>query len=80
MPVTLLGRLVIDKIHMGKGFGESLLVDALKRAFFASTDSVASMAVVVDPIDQNAINFYKKYNFIVLPDSGKMFLKMDTIS
>jgi hypothetical protein len=38
------------------------------------------MAVIVDPIDNNAISFYKKYGFIELPDSGKMFLPMTTIS
>ena len=38
------------------------------------------MAVIVDPIDQEAIRFYKKYGFILLPDSGKMFLLMKTIA
>jgi predicted GNAT family N-acyltransferase len=80
LPVTLLGRLAIDRILIGQGFGELLLVDALKRAYFASSESVASMAVVTDPIDQNAINFYSKYGFIMLPDSKKMFLTMDTIA
>ena len=38
------------------------------------------MAVVVDPIDESAKNFYKKYGFIMLPDSEKMFLPMETIA
>ncbi len=80
LPVTRLGRLAVDKTQKGKGLGEALLVDALKRAFFASVQSVASMAVVVDPIDQNALNFYTKYGFIKLPDSGKMFLTMNTVA
>jgi hypothetical protein len=37
------------------------------------------MAVVVDPISQHAIDFYTKYGFIMLPDSGKMFIPMKTI-
>jgi hypothetical protein len=35
--------------------------------------------VVVDPLDEDAKNFYTKYGFILLPDSRKMFLAMKTI-
>lgn len=79
LPVTLLGRLALDKSIIGQGWGEALLVDALKRAYFASVQSVASMAVVADPIDQSAIDFYTRYGFIQIPDSGKMFITMKTI-
>ena len=37
------------------------------------------MAVVVDPRDQKAVNFYLKYGFILLPDSQKMFMLIVTI-
>ena len=80
LPVTLLGRLAVDKAHFGQGIGALLLIDALKRAYFASVQNVGSMAVIVDPIDQEAINFYTKYGFILIPDSGKMFLTMNTIA
>jgi hypothetical protein len=36
--------------------------------------------VIVDLVDQDAIRFYEKYDFILLPDSGKMFLPMKTMS
>jgi len=78
LPVTLLGRLARDKKMDGLRLGESLLLDALKRCFDTSS-SIGSMAVVVDPIDQEATNFYLKYGFILLPDSRKMFLAMNTI-
>ena len=78
LPVTLLGRLAIDNSYKGHGLGKLLLVDALKRSFEASK-IIGSMAVVVDPIDDAAIGFYAKYGFILLPDSGKMFLPMKTI-
>ena len=55
-----------------------LLVDALKRSYEISK-SIGSFAVIVDPLDENAVQFYKKYGFILLPDSGKMFLPMQTI-
>ena len=80
LTVTLIGRLAIDKKHFGKGFGALLLLDALKRLFDASVNNVGSMAVIVDPSNQEAINFYEKYEFILIPDSGKMFLTMNTIS
>lgn len=80
LPVTLLGRLAVDNAHKGKGLGEALLADALKRACYASVKSVASMAIVVDPTDQNAQDFYTKYGFIKLPDSGKLFLTMETVA
>ena len=39
---------------------------------------IGSMAVIVDPIDEQAVQFYQKFGFILL-DSGKMFLAMKTI-
>jgi len=76
IPVTLLGRLAVDKELKGKGYGEYLLIDALKRALGISKSALGSMAVVVDPLDDDAKNFYEKYGFTLLPDSGKMFLSM----
>lgn len=78
LPVTLLGRLARDKKYAGERLGETLLIDAMKRSFDTSS-IIGSMAVVVDPIDQEAKNFYLKYGFILLPDSHKMFLTMKTI-
>jgi GNAT superfamily N-acetyltransferase len=80
LPTTLLGRLAVDNSYKGQGIGELLLIDALKRSYNTSVDSVGSMAVIVDPIDEAAIRFYLKYDFMLLPDSGKMFLPMKTIA
>jgi predicted GNAT family N-acyltransferase len=79
LPVTLLGRLAIDKNMHKQGLGEQLLVDALQRSFEVSSSAVGSLAVIVDPTDEAAKKFYGKYGFILLPDSGKMFLPMKTI-
>jgi len=80
IPVTLLGRLAIDKTIIKKGQGEFLLIDALKQSYLVSKNAIGSLAVIVDPIDETAVLFYKKYGFIMLPDSGKMFLSMNTIT
>lgn len=79
LPVTLLGRLAVDSRFKGQGFGSFLLIDALKRSFDVSSSSIGSMAVITEPIDEQAENFYRKYGFTKLPDSGKMFLPMTTI-
>jgi len=79
LPVTLLGRLARDKKYDGEKLGELLLFDALKRSYDASL-TISSMAVIVDPIDQNAKIFYLKYGFVELPDSKRMFITMKTIS
>tara|TARA_R110002072_G_scaffold284906_1_gene449456 strand:+ start:1380 stop:1883 length:504 start_codon:yes stop_codon:yes gene_type:complete len=78
IPTTLLGRLAIDNRFQKQGVGKLLLLDALKKSYEISK-SIGSFAVVVDPIDKDAERFYDKYGFIKLPDSGKMFLPMNTI-
>lgn len=80
LPVTLLGRLAIDKSFQNQGLGGLLLIDALKRSYHTAVSSIGSMAVVVDPINDNATRFYLKYGFINLPDSGRMFIPMGTIA
>jgi predicted GNAT family N-acyltransferase len=79
LPATLMGRLAIDSKYAGQGLGKLLLIDALKRSHETS-NTIGSMAVIVDPLDEEAENFYFKYGFIKLPDSGKMFLAMGTIA
>lgn len=78
-PVILLGRLARDISTKGSGLGETLLLDALFRSFNLSNESIGALAVVVDPINDIAIAFYKKYGFEQLSDSGKMFLPMKVI-
>lgn len=80
LPVTLLGRLAIDLKFKGQGLGGILLVDALKRSFSVASASLGSIGVVVDPLDDDALAFYKKFGFIMLPDSGKMFLPMADVA
>ena len=78
LPVTLLGRLAIGNKYKGQGLGKLLLIDALKRSLEVSK-VIGSMAVIVDPIDNYAIEFYDKFGFISLPTSNKMFIGMKTI-
>lgn len=80
LPVTLLGRLAINSKFKGNGLGGILLLDALKRSYEIANQSLGSIGVVVDPLDNDAVAFYEKFGFILLPDSGKMFLPMSDIA
>lgn len=76
---SLLGRLARDLAYKGKGVGELLLVDALKRSL-AMSRQIASAAVVVDAKDEKAHKFYQDFGFIPFPESQKrLFLPMITI-
>jgi len=78
IPTTLLGRLAVDKRFQGKGIGPILLIEALKRSYNISED-IGSFAVAVDPLDNEAEKFYEKFGFAKLPNSGKMFIAMQTL-
>lgn len=80
LPVTLLGRLAVDVRFKGHGLGSILLLDALKRSFDTASRSLGSIGVVVDPLDADAVSFYPRFGFILLPDSGKMFLPMADVA
>lgn len=74
LPATLLGRLARSKESKGRGLRELLLMGALKRALEHSRN-VASVAVVVDAIDENARAFYRHYGFIDIPNyRNRLFL------
>ena len=80
LPATLLGRLARSKEFMGRGLGELLLMGALKRALEHSRN-IASVAVVVDAIDENARAFYRRYGFIEIPNRpNRLFLPMKTVA
>jgi len=59
-----------DKKYQGINLGETLLLDALKRCYDSSS-TIGSIAVIVDPIDQKATNFFLKYGFILLPTQSE---------
>jgi ribosomal protein S18 acetylase RimI-like enzyme len=71
--------LVRDITAKGTGLGEQLLLDALFRSYQLSNESIGAMAVVVDPINKKAIDFYNHFGFEQLPDSERMFLPMKII-
>ena len=78
VPAYLIGRLARDVTMKGRGVGELLLMDALGRLALADA---AGRMVVVDPIDQNAQQFYAKFGFAPLGHAtARMFLPMSFAS
>jgi GNAT superfamily N-acetyltransferase len=68
IPVTLLGRLAVDRRWSGQGLGRGLLQDAVLRCQQASR-IVASAGILVHAFDEPAAHFYLKYGFARSPKS-----------
>jgi GNAT superfamily N-acetyltransferase len=78
LPATLLGRLAVDRNDRGRGLGELLLMDALRRAW---RSKIASMAVIVDAKDESARSFYERYQLTQFPNyPNRLFLPMAAIA
>jgi GNAT superfamily N-acetyltransferase len=78
-PVVLLGRLARDQNFARIGIGNLLLIDALARIAQVAQTQIAAFAVVVDPIDDRAQQFYAKYGFAPLKNTHRMFLPTTTV-
>jgi len=79
VPAILLDRLAVDQSRRGKGYGELLLMDALKRCLGAK--DIGWMALIVDAKDEEAVAFYERYHFIRFsPTSNRLFLPRVTIA
>lgn len=74
----LIARLAVDERYKGKGFGEWLLIDALRK-LLAASDSVAFPVVIVDAKD-GARHFYERYGFQPFRDAeNKLFITIADI-
>lgn len=74
----LIARLAVDRRYAKQGYGEWLLVDALKRLVLAS-DAVAFPMVIVDAKD-GAVDFYKKFGFSAFQDApNKLFISIANV-
>lgn len=72
VPAARIGRLAVDQGERGKGYGELLLQNAIKRCL-AVRDEIACYALVVDAKDEIAARFYEKYGFSVCTDAGQQW-------
>jgi len=80
IPVSVIGRLAVDRADAGKGLGTDLLADALRRIAIAS-QTIGIAAVLVHAKDEAARRFYlHAAEFIEYPDGSRtLFLPMETV-
>ncbi len=78
VPAAVLGRLAIDQSCQGRGLGEMLLMDAIRRTLRASA-AMAVYALIVDAKNERARTFYERYgfrSFATIP--RRLFLPLET--
>lgn len=79
MPTALIGRLAVDSRFHRQKLGQRLLIDAAKNVLNL-TGRIGIHALEVDAIDENAVAFYKAYDFVPLQDRPThLILPMKTI-
>jgi len=76
VPAFLLGRLAVDLNFRGKGVGELLLLDAMKRSL---DNEIAWWAMIVHSKEESR-SFYLRYGFCSFDDEKyRLFLPHETI-
>jgi len=74
----LIARLAVDKRYKKQGYGEWLLIDALRKLLFAS-ETVAFPLVIVDA-KEGSIAFYENFGFMAFQDTpNKLFITIADI-
>ena len=78
VPAAVLGRLAINRPHLGRGLGEMLLLDAIRRVVLASR-IIAVYAIIVDAKSEAARAFYERYGFRTFAiEPRRLFLPLET--
>ena len=80
IPVSVIGRLAVDRDHSGRGLGADILADPLRRIAAASR-TIGIAAVLVHAKNEAAKRFYlARAEFIEFPaDSRVLFLPIETL-
>ena len=79
IPFILLGRLAVDKIYQGKGYGDALIFDAFQKTAELA-ENIGIFGVIVDSINEEATRFYEGFGFKQLSSNAKrLFLPTNVI-
>lgn len=73
LPVIVLARLAVDSGYQGQGVGTGLLRDAIRRAL-AVAEQVGVRAMLTQPIDPLAAQFYQQFGFVRSPTLAQYWL------
>lgn len=80
VPSVKIARLARNNLYTNPGFGEYLLIDALKYIYKMATEQIGIYAIDVDVINPQVKKFYQKYGFIEFMDkSDSMFITIDLL-
>lgn len=75
-PATVLGRMGVTLAAQGYGFAEGLLRDAISRVM-ASSESVATSAILVHPLNEELADFYaRKAGFVRCPEISPLTMML----
>lgn len=79
IPAALIGRLARDERSRGRGIGDLLLADAVRRILGASR-SIAVFAIVVDAKDEGAVTFYRTFGFSQFPNHPRRLFLLTSVA
>ena len=83
VPVILLAQLGIDRRFHRQGLGAKTLVHALRHAYqiASNPNGIAALGIVLDVLDQDALAFYRSFDFFLpLTDNPmKLFVPMASL-
>lgn len=68
IPVTVLGRLAVERSRQGAGLGTAMLQDAVLRTLQAA-QIVGTRGLLVHAISEPAKTFYEQYGFVASPSN-----------
>lgn len=75
---VLLARLAVDRNWKQQGIGKSLLREAILKTVQVS-DIVGVRGLLVHALNEDAVKFYKKYDFLECPISDTLILPIEDI-
>lgn len=79
LPATLLGKMGVDDAFAGRHLGTTLIRDAFRKTLVAA-QSVGSIGMIVDPKNEQLIEWYADHDFVRLERAqSRMFIHIATI-
>jgi len=80
IPAAKLARLAVSLAQQKKGYGEFLIIDAIKKTLSVSTN-IGIAGLFVDAKHEQAKVYYEQFGFISLPEQlDNLFLPLSTLS
>ncbi|MCK5190239.1 MAG: hypothetical protein KAR12_09320, partial [Methylococcales bacterium] len=79
IPAAKLAKLAVSLDQKRKGYGETLLIDAMQKTLSVSS-SIGIAGLFVDAKHQQAKAYYNQFGFVSLPEQlDNMFMAISTI-